>query len=67
MIENNVQNYGNANLMGALDEPLETEGAAIVGIDGKDMGWVVAPGALAGKLTDWHDLNRIDTKPFQVL
>jgi len=30
VIENNIQNDGNANLVGALDEPLEAQGTAVV-------------------------------------
>lgn len=53
--------------MGMLDEPLQPEGAAIVGFNGKDMGWVAPPRAVTRKLPDRHDLNGIDPQLLQMI
>ena len=66
MVVDNVQEHRDTLLMGALDELLERNRAAIVKLNGINMGRVVTPRPFSGKLTHRHDLKGIDAQLFQM-
>ena len=66
VVVNNVQDHGDALLVGALDEPFESQRASVDGLHRKDLRGVVAPRPLTRKLAHRHDLDRIDAEVFQI-
>src|SRR4029077_6199613 len=66
VVVNNVGDYCDAMAVGALDELLERQRAAVGELNRKNMGGVVAPRPLSRELGYRHDLDRVDAKLFQM-
>ena len=66
MVVDDIDDHRNSMLMGRLHESLECIGPAVNILNGKGMGWIVAPRKVARKLRDWHHFHRIDTQLLKV-
>lgn len=66
MVVDDVENDREPRRVRRLDELLQRLGTAVGRADGEQVRGVVAPGAVARKFGDWHQLQGIDAEPPQM-
>ena len=62
MVVDDIEKHGEAATVRRIDEPLQSSRPAVRILDGIGMNAVEAPIPLARKLSDWHQLDRRDSK-----
>ena len=61
MVINHILDNGKSGFMGFANEMFVGIRTAIDGFNCKNVGWVISPGIVTGKFSNWHDLNGVDS------